>query len=417
VLGQAVGAAALAATAQAQPTGVYEFVQQVTVAKPNLWSAANPYLYKVRSAVRQHDRVVDEYDTPIGIREAIFDADKGFLLMNEVVATVEVSTAGEPAANEVAFELRGEGKIIGLDSGDTQSHEDYRSNRRKAFNGLCLAIVQSTGKPGRIRVTASSPGGMGTSGMSLRDRARATIEAGYRAFRIDASAGAPVVDNVFNTYERVRVVAQACNEVREGVGQNGDWNVDLHQKFDYPDALRCCKLIEEYEPYLVEDPTRDEQFLEDIPKLRQMTTVPLAAGEEWGQRWNFNRLVENHDIDYNRCTLPNVGGITEFLKIMAMCETHVVGIVPHFTGPISTAALVNCLSTFPGPVLFEFNYGDRPIDYLPECLDFKQGKVYPNERPGLGATLEMKLLKPIGEVTQPIRGRLYQRPDGSLTHW
>jgi L-alanine-DL-glutamate epimerase-like enolase superfamily enzyme len=170
-------------------------------------------------------------------------------------------------------------------------------------------------------------------------------------------------------------------------------------------------------PNLVEDPTRDEQFLEDIPRLRQMTTVPLAAGEEWGQRWNFNRLVENHDIDYNRCTLPNVGGIIEFLKIMAMCEMHVVGIVPHFTGPISTAALVNCLATFPGPVLFEFNYGDRAIDYLPECLDFKQGKVYPNERPGLGATLEMKLLKPIGEVTQPIRRQIYQRPDGSLTHW
>jgi L-alanine-DL-glutamate epimerase-like enolase superfamily enzyme len=262
-------------------------------------------------------------------------------------------------------------------------------------------------------------GGRGGGGgnLSLRDRARATIEAGYRAFRIDASAGGPIPDNVFNTHERVRLVAQACKEVREGVGPKGDWNIDLHQKFDFPDALRCCKLIEEYEPYLVEDPVRDEQFLQDIPKLRQMTTCPLAAGEEWGQRWDFNRLVENHDIDYNRCTLPNVGGITEFLKIMAMCETHAVGIVPHFTGPISTAALVNCLSTFPGSVLFEFNYGDRAIDYLPECLDFKQGRVYPNERPGLGATLEMKLLKPIGEVTQPIRGRLYQRPDGSLTHW
>jgi len=56
---------------------------------------------------------------------------------------------------------------------------------------------------------------------------------------------------------------------------------------------------------------------------------------------------------------------------------------------------------------------ERPLG----CLDFKQGKVYTNERPGLGATLEMKLLKPVGEVTQPARGRLYQRPDGSLTHW
>src|SRR5712692_291257 len=239
-----------------------------------------------------------------------------------------------------------------------------------------------TGGVGGLRTGRGAPAAAG-GGMSLRDRARATIEAGYRAFRIDASIGGPIIDNVFNTHQRVRLVAQACKEVREGVGKEGDWTIDLHQKFDYPDALRCCRLIEDYEPYLVEDPTRDEQFLEDIPKLRQMTSVPLAAGEEWGQRWNFNKLVENHDIDYNRCTLPNVGGITEMLKVMALCETHAVGIVPHFTGPVSTAALVNCLSTFPGPVMFEYNYGDRPIDYLPECLDFKNGKVYPNERPGL----------------------------------
>ena len=282
---------------------------------------------------------------------------------------------------------------------------------------LKLPVHQILGGAVRNYCECYPTGGVGGRGLSLRDSARATIEAGYRAFRIDAGAGAPIVDNVYNTHERVRIVAQACKEVREGVGKNGDWNVDLHQKFDYPDALRCCKLIEECEPYLVEDPVRDEQFLQDIPRLRQMTTCPLAAGEEWGQRWDFNRLVENHDIDYNRCTLPNVGGITEYLKIMALCETHVVGMVPHFTGPISTAALVNCLATFPGPVLFEYNYGDRVIDYLPECLDFKQGKVYTNERPGLGATLEMKLLKPVSEVTQPIRRQIYQRPDGSPTHW
>ena len=57
----------------------YEFVQQVKVERLNLWSVENPYLYKVRSTVRQQDRVVDEYDTPLGIREIVFDADKGFL--------------------------------------------------------------------------------------------------------------------------------------------------------------------------------------------------------------------------------------------------------------------------------------------------------------------------------------------------
>ena len=138
-------------------------------------------------------------------------------------------------------------------------------------------------------------------------------------------------------------------QAREGVGKNGDWCVDFHQRFDLADAIRACDMIKEYAPLFVEDPVRAEAFNEDLPILRQKVSVPLAAGEEWGYRWDFNKLVESHDIDWMRATLPNVGGITEMLKIAAICETHFVGIVPHFTGPISTAALVHSLGTFSGP--------------------------------------------------------------------
>jgi L-alanine-DL-glutamate epimerase-like enolase superfamily enzyme len=251
----------------------------------------------------------------------------------------------------------------------------------------------------------------------IRRSAEATMAAGYRAYRMDASVGGAIPDNVFNQRERVHLVAQSCKAAREGVGPKGDFNIDFHQKFDYIDALRCCKMIEEYEPYYVEDPVRDEHFLEDIPKLRRMTTCPLAPGEEWGARWDFNRLVENHDIDFVRVPLPNVGGITEMMKVAALCETHGVGIAPHFTGPIATAAQVNCLSTFSGPVIFEYNYADRALPYLPECLDFKNGKVYTNERPGLGVTLDLKQVKLISEVTQTGRRQFYLRPDGSVQHW
>jgi beta-galactosidase len=112
----------------------------------------------------------------------------------KVVVTEEISTTGEPAAialsvdrdaiaadrrdvahfmvqildaqgrvvpvadNEVAFEIQGEGKIIGVDNGNPLNHESYKASHTKAFNGLCLAIVQSTAKAGQIRLTATSPG-------------------------------------------------------------------------------------------------------------------------------------------------------------------------------------------------------------------------------------------------------------------
>jgi len=63
----------------------YEFLQQIKVNSPRLWSVADPYLYKIHSTVRVPGRVVDQYDTPIGIRAAVFDADRGFLLNGERV--------------------------------------------------------------------------------------------------------------------------------------------------------------------------------------------------------------------------------------------------------------------------------------------------------------------------------------------
>ena len=208
----------------------------------------------------------------------------------------------------------------------------------------------------------------------------ATMEAGYRAFRMGA-ADLPV-GGIYDTRAIVRQVAQDCRRcarasARTATGASTSTSASIS-------TTRCalCRAIEQFDPFFVEDPVRDENALQDIPKLRQMTTVPLTHGEEWGLQWDFNRLVENHDVDFIRSTLPNVGGITEMMKVAAICETHAVGIVPHFTGPIATAALVNCLSTFPGPVLMEYNYGGRPIDYLPECLDFKNGKAYTNQRPG-----------------------------------
>jgi len=255
-----------------------------------------------------------------------------------------------------------------------------------------------------------------SQGMSLKERAQVSIEAGYRAFRMgagDARAG-----STFNTRERLNQIFDDCVQVREGVGKNGDFCIDFHQRFDLNEAIRGCDLIKDLAPFFVEDPVRTEAFAEDLPILRRTVKVPLAAGEEWGNKWDFNKLVEAHDIDFVRATLPNVGGITEMLKVAAICETHFVGIVPHFTGPIATAALVNCLGTFSGPVLMEYNYQGRTLPHLPVCLDFKNGKLYPNDRPGLGVELDMTKLKLVTEIAQPITNRqLYYRPDGSITNW
>jgi L-alanine-DL-glutamate epimerase-like enolase superfamily enzyme len=91
----------------------------------------------------------------------------------------------------------------------------------------------------------------------------------------------------------------------------------------------------------------------------------------------FSPLVEQRDIDFARAPLPDVGGITEMLKIMAVCDTHKVGIVPHFTGSVATAGHMHTMMAFPGQMLMEYNQGERPVPYMPDFLECRNGKVWP----------------------------------------
>jgi beta-galactosidase len=66
------------------------------------------------------------------------------------------------ADHEIAFTVTG-GRLLGVGNGDPSSHESDRGPTRRAFNGLCMAIVQSTGKAGDLKIDASAKGLTGAS--------------------------------------------------------------------------------------------------------------------------------------------------------------------------------------------------------------------------------------------------------------
>jgi beta-galactosidase len=62
------------------------------------------------------------------------------------------------ADNEVQFTVSGEGSIVGVDNGSETSMELFKADHRKAFNGMCMLVVQSKNKAGKITVKATSKG-------------------------------------------------------------------------------------------------------------------------------------------------------------------------------------------------------------------------------------------------------------------
>jgi beta-galactosidase len=123
---------------------------------------------------------VETTDEPVRI---MLSADRTDIGADGVDLSVVTAWAVDPAgrlvplaANDVAFEVSGPGRIIGVGNGDPSSHEpDTFAQRtgadaawhRKLFNGLAQVIVQSSGPPGAIALRASSKG-LGGSVVTLR---------------------------------------------------------------------------------------------------------------------------------------------------------------------------------------------------------------------------------------------------------
>ncbi len=62
------------------------------------------------------------------------------------------------ADNMVQFEIAGKATIDSVANGYEIDHESFKSNKHKAFNGMCLAILKSNGERGSITLKASSNG-------------------------------------------------------------------------------------------------------------------------------------------------------------------------------------------------------------------------------------------------------------------
>jgi len=251
---------------------------------------------------------------------------------------------------------------------------------------------------------------------SPAETARACIEAGFRAYRTSVTDGGK--GQPFDARQAVEATHKECQEIREAVGSDGDWAIDYHTRLDLPDAVRLSSLIENLNPYFAEDLIRSENP-GVYRTVRQQVRVPIAVGEHFGDRWESNELIEGQLIDYSRVTLPNAGGITEYVKHRTLCETHYIGLIPHFTGPVATAALVHVCGSFSGPVLMEI-LGEKPANqpHLPLSFDFADGKVQPNSRPGLGVEFNPAVASMKVEITKPNRPiPTLRRRDGSFTNW
>lgn len=286
----------------------------------------------------------------------------------------------------------------------------------KALN---VPVYELLGGATREYVECYATGYGPSKATSEEDRARDCIAAGFRSYRIGPTGGNG--EQRFDFYQNAKSTIEFSRRIDAAVGGSGNWAIDLHTRFDTVEAIKICDELQKLEPYFVEDIVRSEN--PGVYKtIRQMTKVPIAVGEQFGDRWDINELIENRLIDYSRVTLPNAGGLIELKKIASMCETHYAGMIPHFCGPLSTASLVHVLgSSSPTRCMIEIAGGviERPAYFNEDYILFNKGKLMLNPNPGLGVKFEPKKADFLFEITANTKypHPVLEAPDGSIHNW
>ena len=190
--------------------------------------------------------------------------------------------------------------------------------------------------------------------------------------------------------------------VRRGVGDNYRFMVDANHGYTTHDAFYVGRAMEEFDPYWFEEPVAPED-LDGYRELRASLKVNISGGEAEFNRWGWRNLLESRGLDIAQPEVCALGGISEYLRVLALCHAHFTPVVNHVWGSaIAVATNLHLLAAmpplpgglFPWEPMLEYDTTHNRFidDLLTESLEIKNqvkannGTVSLPIGPGLGVT-------------------------------
>ncbi|ONI91645.1 mandelate racemase/muconate lactonizing protein [Actinosynnema sp. ALI-1.44] len=168
--------------------------------------------------------------------------------------------------------------------------------------------------------------------------------------------------------------------VRDAIGDHIALMVDANQQWDRPTARRMCRALEPLGLGWIEEPL-DAYDFDGHAVLTSTFDTPIATGEMLTSAAEHTELVRARGADVVQPDAPRVGGITQFLKIMAMADANNLRLAPHFAMEIH----VHLAAAYPHePWVEHFEWLNPLFD---EHLNIVNGRMRLSTRPGLGVTI------------------------------
>ena len=135
--------------------------------------------------------------------------------------------------------------------------------------------------------------------------------------------------------------------VRRGVGDDYRFMIDANHAYTTHDAFYVGRAMEEFDPYWFEEPVAPED-LDGYRELRSGLRVNISGGEAEFNRWGWRALLESRGLDIAQPEVCALGGISEYLRVLALCHAHFTPVVNHVWGSaIAVATNMHLLAAMP----------------------------------------------------------------------
>jgi L-fuconate dehydratase len=139
--------------------------------------------------------------------------------------------------------------------------------------------------------------------------------------------------------------ARRAKLIRDSLGPGGTLMMDANQYWGVDDAIAAMRVLGEFDPWWIEEPTSPDDVLGHARIRREISPIRVATGEHVQNRVIFKQLFQAEAIDVCQIDACRVGGVNEVLAIILMAAKFGVPVCPH-AGGVGLCEYVQHLAMF-----------------------------------------------------------------------
>jgi D-galactarolactone cycloisomerase len=253
-----------------------------------------------------------------------------------------------------------------------------------ALSGLDIALWDIAGKAAGVPVCKLLGGGRRNTIPCYASLLRYTEPASV------AQHAARALDEGYDAIKLHEVTVEAVAEARAAVGTATPLMLDVNCEWSRQRASDMANALRPYSLAWLEEPVFPPEDFAGLRQVGEAGGIPIATGENLCFATQFEALRDAGAAAYAQPSVTKVGGITEFVKVLALG----MKVAPHspYFGPGALATL-HLLSASLPEARFEFYYGLCEAPLFGEQLQPRSGDLRVPQGPGLGADPDPEVLR------------------------